>query len=549
MKTKTKGQHRPCQDCGSSDALYVYDDHTYCFSCGKYTRLNNENAALSTSMDVAVEVAATNSTSFSPLPTEFFPLKDRNISENAAKKFNVTYIDNVSSQKLHLYPYTRKGKHVANKIRYRDVKAFSWEGQSNNLDLFGQSVFPAGCANKVTIVEGECDALAVFDMMGDWPVVSVRSAVAAEQDCRRNFEYLNSFDEIVICFDKDEGKKKPDGTTHYPGQEAAMQVAEMFPIGKVKILTLSEFKDPNDYLRAGRKTAFSSEWWRAPTYTPAGLKLGSELWNDVINPPQYETVYYPFDGFNTKTYGMRLSEFVLLNAPPKVGKTTIIGEIVYSLLMNNQDTKVGLMKLEESNRDTALNLMSIHANKRLHLPEVWEETSKEDIKAYFDATVNSDRVVIWDHFGSNSVQAVLDKIRHMHALGCKYIILDHISIIVSDQSGDERKQLDEIATKIKTLCMELNLCVIAVVHQNRAGEIRGTQGLEQLANIIFKLERDKLSDNDVLRNIVKVTVTENRFCGETGIASYLYYDRDTGRLREISESDYNKAFLGGEAPW
>ena len=162
---------------------------------------------------------------------------------------------------------------------------------------------------------------------------------------------------------------------------------------------------------------------------------------------------------------------------------------------------------------------------------------------------NSERVVIWDHFGSNSVQAVLDKVRHMHALGCKYIVLDHISIVVSDQSGDERKQLDEIATKLKTLCMELNVCVIAVVHQNRAGEIRGTQGLEQLANIIFKLERDKVSDNEVLRNIVKVTVTENRFCGETGVASYLYYDRDTGRLKEISEADYNKAAVGGEAPW
>ena len=25
--------HQPCEDCGSSDALTVYDDHTFCFSC------------------------------------------------------------------------------------------------------------------------------------------------------------------------------------------------------------------------------------------------------------------------------------------------------------------------------------------------------------------------------------------------------------------------------------------------------------------------------------------------------------------------------------
>ena len=31
-------EHTSCPDCGSSDALAVYDDgHTYCFSCNTYT--------------------------------------------------------------------------------------------------------------------------------------------------------------------------------------------------------------------------------------------------------------------------------------------------------------------------------------------------------------------------------------------------------------------------------------------------------------------------------------------------------------------------------
>jgi predicted ATP-dependent serine protease len=74
----------------------------------------------------------------------------------------------------------------------------------------------------------------------------------------------------------------------------------------------------------------------------------------------------------------------------------------------------------------------------------------------------------------------------MAALGCKYIVLDHLSIVVSDQSGDERKQLDEISTKLKTLCMEANIALVAVIHQNRQGQIRGTAGVEQLANIVLR---------------------------------------------------------------
>jgi hypothetical protein len=138
----------------------------------------------------------------------------------------------------------------------------------------------------------------------------------------------------------------------------------------------------------------------------------------------------------------------------------------------------------------------------------------------YDAVINNSRVVIWDHFGSNTVDAVLDKIRHMHALGCKYIVLDHLSIVVSDQSGDERKQLDEIATKAKTLCMNLNIALICVIHQNRQGQIRGTAGVEQLANIVIKLYRDNKDLNEWRRNVTKVVVEKNRFCGRTGPACF-----------------------------
>lgn len=35
--------HQPCQDCGSHDALAVYDDgSTYCFSCSTYRKGNGE---------------------------------------------------------------------------------------------------------------------------------------------------------------------------------------------------------------------------------------------------------------------------------------------------------------------------------------------------------------------------------------------------------------------------------------------------------------------------------------------------------------------------
>jgi hypothetical protein len=60
-----------------------------------------------------------------------------------------------------------------------------------------------------------------------------------------------------------------------------------------------------------------------------------------------------------------------------------------------------------------------------------------------------------------------------------------------------------------------------VIHQNRQGQIRGTAGVEQLANIVIKLYREHTDKNEWRRNVTKVMVEKNRFCGRTGPACWL----------------------------
>lgn len=531
-------KHTSCPECGSKNNLAVYDDgHTYCFSpgCGAYSPPTSDGATPITS---PLKPGKVQSIIKPATDADAKALADRRISKATAAKYGVTYL----GEGNHVYPYwDRKGKrHVANKQRLPN-KQFPVEGVWSEAGLFGQQLFPAGSAKAITITEGECDAMAAFEMLGSkWPVVSVHSAQAAPKDVADNFEYLNSFETIVICFDKDEAKYKPDGSVYYPGQDAAQTVAGMFQPGKVRVFTpRDDHKDANDYLFAGKGQDFSKQWWQAPSFTPQGLKLGKDMWDEISTPKNYETVSYPWSGLEAMTYGIRLSEFVIVTADTGIGKTSILKEIEHHLLRNTK-RGIGLLHLEEPNSDTALGLMSITANKPLHLPDVRKGVTADELRTYYDDTVNNDRIVIWDHFGSNSIYEILNKVRHMHALGCKYIVLDHLSIVVSDQSGDERKQLDEISTKLKTLCMELNIAVIAVIHQNRNGQIRGTAGVEQLANIVLKLHRDKTDIDPWRRNVTKLVVEKNRFSGKTGPCCWLWYDENTGRLVELDADEINK---------
>jgi twinkle protein len=522
-----------CPECGSKKALSEYDDHTFCHSCGAHTWTKGER--------VTDTPATTPFSKLTPLPPKFRPLTDRGISALAAEKFKVGVYPNAEEHgKLHCYPYfTDEGVHVANKVRKLDGTYFI-EGSLANAGLFGQHLFPAG-GKAITIVEGECDAMAAFEMTGHrYPVVSVKSgADGAVADCTEAFEYLNSFDQIVVCMDTDGPKvNQRTGAIRYPGQEAAQSIANLFAIGKVRVLTLRNGKDANEYLQNGKSAQFVKEWFQAPVYSPAGLKLGKDMLDDILTETKVTSVPYPFEGLNKQTYGIRLSELVLVTADTGVGKTQFLKEIEYNILTTTE-YGVGFLHLEEPNRDTALGLLSVHNNKPYHLPDTPRDA--EELKEAFGIVLDNDRVVIWDHFGSNEIHEVLAKIRHMHNLGCKFIFLDHLSIIVSNQSGDERKQLDEISTKLKMMCMELDICVVAVIHQNRQGMIRSSAGPEQLANIVVKLKREKTEPDAWRRNVTVVTVEKNRFCGRTGPATMLFYNEFTGRLTELTE-DEQKAY-------
>ena len=195
--------------------------------------------------------------------------------------------------------------------------------------------------------------------------------------------------------------------------------------------------------------------------------------------------------------------------------------------------------------------MSLEANQRLHLPDV--TLSKEEIKTYFVKTVGTGRVFMFDHFGSNSIDNIVSRVRFLaKGLDCKYIIIDHVSIIVSDQShGDERRALDEIMTRLRTLVQETGVAMMVVSHLRRPdgkgheegaatslSQLRGSAAIGQLSDMVIGLERDAQNDDPDVRNTTKIRVLKNRFAGITGPCCNLKYNIDTGRLDEVQSSDF-----------
>jgi len=523
--------------CGESSKGYNIhaDGHAFCFSCNK--RFNNVGEAkMETEFQKTGEVVDMQNRITST--GDYGSITDRRISEQTARKYRTKIRQDGSMITHHYYEYFNSdGSHVATKVRQVEGKKIWSQGNIGDALLFGQNLFKSG-GKYITIVEGEIDAMSVYEMLGSkWAVVSIKNGVqSAVQNCKQHLEYLNSFENVVVCFDTDK-----------PGVEASQKVAQLFEPNKCKIVRL-DYKDPNEYLKMGKAKDFVQDWWSAESYTPAGIvnlaKLGDELYEEEY----CETIPYPWSAMNEKTYGMRTGELVTFTSGAGMGKSSIMRELMHHILKNSNDN-IGILALEESTKNTAFNIMSVEANQRLYIKEIRNQFAREQLNKWQKETIGSGRFFAFDHFGSIGNDEILSRVRYMaKSLDCKWIFLDHLSILVSGQDdGDERKSIDVLMTKLRSLVEETGVGLLLVSHLRRPSgdlghengkevtlsHLRGSASIAHLSDSVIALERNQQSDDEVIACTTTIRILKNRYTGETGVCSYLHYDKKSGRMSQI----------------
>ena len=522
--------HGPCPTCGSSDALSHYDDgHTHCFSCNTTTQPKRQQHA---------EGSERMTTAKPLLPSgDIRPLTKRKLSEETLKKFHYT-IGTHRGKPVQIAPYyDKKGNLVAQHLRYPD-KEFAWVGNTKNLQLWGQQLWRDG-GKMLVITEGEIDALSVSQAQGNkYPVVSIPSgAQGAKKAILNNLAWVESYERVILAFDMDEA-----------GRAAAQECALLLTPGKARIATLP-LKDASDMLQEGLVKEIISSIWDAKVYRPDGLVSGKDLLAELLTEPKegYKT---PYHHLNDKLKGIRKGELYLFSAGSGMGKSTLVNEIGYHFLMQH-GLSLGVIALEENKKRTAERYAGMYLNKPIHVDR--EGVTKEDLERAFEAVLNTDNFWLYDHFGSTNLDNLLGQIRYMVvALGCDFIILDHISIVVSgldDTDGDERRLIDKLMTKLRSLIEETGVGVLATVHLKRPeggkgftegrqvslSDLRGSGALEQLSDVVIALERNQTDEHN--QNMAFIRVLKNRPVGLVGLCDRLEYDQETGRLNAEKHFD------------
>jgi len=526
------GDKQSCPHCPSSDGYQMFSDgHGYCFSCKAYDPNPNElnNQKKTKKREGLID------------PGDFREIKARKITKATCEVFGYT-ISKYKGEKVHVAPYyDRKRNLVAQHLRNAD-KDMPWVGKPNRVTLFGQHLW-ADNGPMLIITEGEIDALSVSQVLNHrHPVVSIpNGAQGAANSIKENIDFVESFREVVLCFDNDE-----------PGHQAVEEVSQVITPGKLRVVQLPDrFKDANEVLQAGEGKRLYDWIFKAPAYRPDGIIDGLDLYDDafVEDPPGFEI---PYPTLNKMFRGLRKGELYMFTAGSGIGKSTLVNEIGYHMLTEHKQ-RIGVVALEDARRKTVKKYIGMHLNVPFVLGQ--HGKTKEEIDEAFRQTVGSGRFFLYDHWGSTGLDNLINKFRYL-AVGFKvdWILLDHISIVVSgldEIKESERKMIDKLMTRLRSLVEETGVGILAVVHLSRPVDnnaksynegrqvtlrsLRGSGALEQLSDGVIAMERNQQAEDP---DVATLRVLKNRTIGETGIADTLRYIPETGRLLTDEQASF-----------
>jgi len=513
----------PFEDCGSSDAFNWNDDgYGFCHSCGE----SYPNKHRLPVFDWA---------------KQSYPLKRReNIMMKEVKGVTYDDIRGIDPEVCKLYGiqiqtdadgkpvrYAYKYPHTV-KYRAFDDKSKTWikdKGVGMN-HLFGPE-FNSNSSNKLYVTEGEFDAASLYQILGQkFFVKSLPSASIGEKFIKQNYNYLNSFKEIIYAGELDDA-----------GRRSAERLYESFP-SKLYYVPMSKYKDANEFLMAGDAEELKWTALKPQRYSPDNFFCSDEEVAQAIrteNPYDYTPTGHT--GLDDKIRGIVKGGLTFLKAPRGTGKTEVIRYFETGLL-KNPDTRIALLHMEEMRSTTYRAMATYHLGVNVRTKDDAQENnvSEEDvIKAALEAT-QGERTIVFEMRSHDDPLKLLEYTRLASTVyGAEYIFVDHVQrLAYLSQTGVDgaTSVLTSLGARMAQLSKELNIGVVFISQVNDDGRTKYASSLEEEAIICIKIERDVENEDVTVQNTTDFIVDKNRPFARLGKAGSVYYDPETTLLTE-----------------
>lgn len=500
---------------------------------------------------------------FSKLPIK--NLISRHIKGEIAKFYNVRAgCDEQGKVQRHYYPRYSGGQLIGAKCRTlpKDFKHGTLGRTWGKGELFGQhtlqSVLDAGRRfDTLLLVGGECDAMAAQQMLlasqegTSWAgkyfhVWSPMKGEACLQEILDNKEIINKFKRVIVGFDGDEA-----------GEKLNKDVARLFRSKAMKLQYPAGYKDANACLMHGRHKEFVDAFFNPVEVFGGGkLKRISDLAEEAKKTPEMG-LSWPWPSMNKLTFGIRPYTMYVFGAGTGVGKTELTKEVCFHLMWEYEET-VGVIYLEEQNKQTVRSYAGKLANKRLEDPpnndpsdpdySEHRDYSEEEANAAIEKLAAMDKLIIADTGGDKKIDTVMQIIEEFLAMGIQFIVIDNLTAVELPKGTSKVEAIDEAMKRMGTFKDEKPVTLFVISHLTRpkdprtpheqGGEVyitdfRGSGSITFWANGVFGIERDTTAETKEAKSMTTVRCCKSRDNGlAPGSTVIACMNPSTGRLLE-----------------
>lgn len=451
-----------------------------------------------------------------------------------------------------------------------------------------------GLRNYLTNIEKSRVSISNQDFDGKHVVIPVVGlnvgAPNASETIAHNEKFVRSYDKYTLCLDNDkltEEERIKFGERSARGEEAAASIASYLlttNIYKVKyphgINDPDGYKDARDFIKGGDyKLLAELTMYCDNKYIAEKILSAKDITIQQLRKRKKDGIplkYFPkLDAMHINPI---TSELHCLTAPSGAGKSTISRMIEHDIvdyLRNGlpdgrfdpetvtkssdglarldgyvEGERLGIIRLEEDEEESLNShyAIDIGVDPKEFCGEPEKFLTEDQHLDIHNKWIDEDKVRILDHFGSMPVDQLISKLKQMVFLdGCRWIVLDHLSMLVSGlRTGDERKELDIVMTELAAFCKNYDVYIFAIAHIKRknfeppkdkeSGEnlpfwfpvrkedLRGSASLEQLSWAIMTVEPEELPNRS--RGRVRIVGVKNRRGKKLGIADTLWMKED-----------------------
>jgi twinkle protein len=339
---------------------------------------------------------------------------------------------------------------------------------------------------EITITEGEIDALS-WQSLGV-PAVSVPNGVADFEWVDVDWDWLERFERINVCYDMDE-----------PGKMAAQEMCKRLGLHRCYIVSLPK-KDTNDCLVSGipreemmkclstAKAIELDEIKRACDYTSEVC----QYYSTDFSKQGWETPWYP-----ALPWRLRKAEFTILSGFSGHGKTIALNQLMLHLAQ--QGCRVMDSSLEIKPGMTLYNMTRCALAKKT--------ASEQEIAACHEWL--NDSIFFHDCIGTVNVPRLMHAMEYARKRhGIDVFVID--SLFKCGLSSEDYGSQREFADKLTTFCNNTGAHVILVAHARKVSsgneyavptkaDVAGSSDLTNAAfNVIIwwrnKLKKRKLDE-------------------------------------------------------